>query len=64
MMMIACLVVLTAVTIWHMQQYTTSANKITITSNSAQFLPLTKATDNQLKVIVHYQTNDVFISKY
>jgi hypothetical protein len=38
---------------------TASANKITITSNSAQFLPLTNATHNQLKVIVHYQTNDV-----
>jgi hypothetical protein len=38
---------------------TSTANKITITSNSVQFLPLTNATHNQLKVIVHYQTNDV-----
>lgn len=36
---------------------TVSANEITITSNSARFLPLTNATHNQLKVIVHYQTN-------
>jgi hypothetical protein len=38
---------------------TSTANKITITSNSVQFLPLTNATYNQLKVIIHYQTNDV-----
>ncbi len=38
---------------------TSTANKITITSSSVQFLPLTNATYNQLKVIVHYQTNDV-----
>jgi hypothetical protein len=34
-------------------------NKITIISSSAQFLPLTNATHKQLKVIVHYQTNDL-----
>ena len=36
-----------------------STNKIAITYNSAQFLPLTNATHNQLKVIIHYQTNDI-----
>lgn len=41
------------------QQSLVSANKIAITYNSAQFLPLTNATHNQLKVIIHYQTNDI-----
>ena len=42
----------------HQQEHHQTANKITITPSSAQFLPLTNATYNQLKVIVHYQTND------
>lgn len=36
-----------------------SLNKITITAKSAQFLPLTNFTYNQLKVIVNYQVNDI-----
>jgi len=36
-----------------------SLNKITITAKSAQFLPLTNFTFNQLKVIVNYQVNDI-----
>lgn len=36
-----------------------SLNKITITAKSAQFLPLTNFTYNQLKVIINYQVNDI-----
>jgi hypothetical protein len=38
--------------------YAQSLDKITITLNSIDFAPLTDKTKNQVKTVVHYETND------
>ena len=38
--------------------YAQSLDKITITLNSINFAPLTDKTKNQVKTVVHYETND------